>query len=196
MDPGVDPRVDAVSDPTSEASASGVRPVEGEADQPGVRRSRLVPILAGLLVAALAAAALLGWQNISLREDRALADAAAEATEVAERVVTEMTTYDHTTVEEDFAWVTEVGTARFEKDQEATAAPLIPIIKRTKAQAEGTVQRSAATAVSEDEVTVLLFVDQVLGREGTEQTNVDRTRVEMTMVREAGTWLVDEIQLY
>lgn len=190
------PRVGSVSDPTSDASAGGVRPVEGGPGQPGAGRSRLVLILVVLLVAALAAVALLGWQYLSLREDRALADAAAEATDVAERVVTEMTTYDHATVEEDFAWVSEVGTPRFERDQEATSAPLIPIIKRTKAQAEGTVQRSAATAVSEDEVTVLLFVDQVLGREGTEQTNVDRTRVEMTMVRSDGTWLVDEIQLY
>lgn len=164
---------------------------------PASGRSRLVPVLGVLLALAVGAVALVWLQGGQARDDAALSEAEAQATQVAEDVIVRMTTYDAETVDEDFTWVSEVGTSKFEREQTVTTEQLIPVIKRTGAQAEGTVQRAAATATDEDTVSVLLFVDQVLGRTGTRQTSLDRTRVEMTMVRSSdGDWLVDEIELF
>ena len=164
---------------------------------PASGRSRLVPVLGVLLALAVGAVALVWLQGGQARDDAALSEAEAQATQVAEDVIVRMTTYDAETVDKDFTWVSEVGTSKFEREQTVTTEQLIPVIKRTGAQAEGTVQRAAATATDEDTVSVLLFVDQVLGRTGTRQTSLDRTRVEMTMVRSSdGDWLVDEIELF
>ncbi len=182
--------------PMTAAAAPPAPPVSPAPAMPA-KRSPVVPVLAVLLVAALVAVALLWKQSSSLKDDRDLADAATSASAVAEKVITRMTTYDYATVDQDFSWVDEVGTASFEKEQKATAAQLVPIIKKSKAQATGKVLKRSATAQDADHVTVLLFVDQVLGRAGSKQSNVDRTRVQMSMVRGGPDgWLVNDIQLY
>lgn len=69
------------------------------------------------------------------------------------------------------------------------------VITTLKARATGTVTESAATASSDHEVDVLLFVDQsiVNGTDGKLRT--ERNRVVMTMVEREGRWLVDKVAL-
>jgi Mce-associated membrane protein len=156
-------------------------------------RTKTIGVVLALL--GLVALGYLLVERQSLRDDRALLEATAEAVAEANEIITRMTTYNHATVEEDFSWVDEVGTTQFEEDQTESAEQLIPLIKKTKAIAEGSVAESAGTASSPTEVTVLLFVDQVLSREGSEESSVDRTRVQMDMVLRDGQWLIDGIEL-
>lgn len=120
------------------------------------------------------------------------ADAVREATRIAER----MTTYDAATVEADFAWIEEDGTAQFVKNYAPTTEPVRRLIESRHAHAEGRVARAAGTAEDGEHVEVLLFVDQVSTHDGSKGEVLDRSRVRMLMVRSGDRWLVDALELY
>jgi Mce-associated membrane protein len=159
--------------------------------------------MVGALVLALIAslvALVLVWRDRDEAEDRAgskaaLVDAGLEAEKVARDAVTRMTTYSHRTIEEDFSWVDEVGTERFQENFAGASEDAVTYIKTLQARAVGTVVDSSATAADADHVKVLLFVDQKIRSEQESQPGLDQPRVTMQMVREDGEWLVDEVQL-
>lgn len=146
--------------------------------------------LAGLVLAARL------WQdNRQLEQSVALETAESEATRAAAEIAVAMTTYDHRTLGEDFAWVEEDGTRSFRETYAESTEPIRGLIERTRAIASGTVTDSAGTAQDADTVEVLLFVDQELQRADEQRSSVDSSRVVMTMVRQDGRWLVDEVDL-
>ncbi len=163
-------------------------------------RARL--LVGGLVVALVASlvALLLVWQDRDDAEERAdsadaLVDASVAAEKVAREAVTRMTTYSYRTIEEDFAWVDEVGTQKFQENFGGAVDDSVTYITSLKAQAVGTVIDSSATAADADHVKVLLFVDQKIRSEQETRPGLDQPRVTMQMVREDGDWLVDEVQL-
>ena len=167
------------------------------------RSAVLVVALSVALAVALAAVVVV---VVLLRADRAeRADleeraAAGEAAESAARAaVTRMTTYDAATVEEDFAWVDEIGTTRFRESFAATSDDVIDLVSELGSSAAGTVVDSAATVEDADRVRVLLFVDQELTEPGQDErpdeTRLEESRVAMEMVRSGDDWLVDEVQI-
>lgn len=122
---------------------------------------------------------------------------AAQAAERAARdAVVEMTTYDHTSVDEDFAWVDDAGTAKFREQYAEASAPVKQAVIAAEARAKGVVVEAAPDYVDDTHVTVLLFVDQTItnARAG-DQANFDQLRVKMKMELEGGRWLVDEVEV-
>ena len=152
-------------------------------------------VLGVLLVAALVAVGLLWQQNRELAAARDLEDAEQDATSAASRIAVSMTSYDHRTLEEDFAWIEQDGTGDFEATFSESTEPIRRLIERTEARAEGTVTEAAGDAEDVDHVTVVLFVDQRLRRAGDRRDAVDSSRVVMEMVREGDAWLVDSVLL-
>jgi Mce-associated membrane protein len=71
-----------------------------------------------------------------------------------------------------------------------------PAAEQTKAQVTVEVQGSAVVRASEDRARVVLFVDQSTTSTATTTPKLALNRVEMVMVREDGSWLVDEITSY
>lgn len=154
--------------------------------------------LAVALVAALVAVVLL-WQDRGAGEDGTrdaeLHRAEAAAEEAAKEAVVAMTTYSYRTVEEDFSWVESAGTADFQEYFAGASEQAVGLIRRIRAEAQGTVVDSAATAIDPRHAKVLLYVDQEITSAGEEGTKVDQPRVTMQMVRQDGEWLVDEVQV-
>ena len=148
-----------------------------------------------LLVTALVASALL-WRRVDdLEQRQEVAVAERQATREASRIAVSMTTYDHETVKDEFAWIEEDGTADFQDTFTESTKPIRQLIERTRATATGKVSDAAGTAEDADHVEVLLFVDQVLKRAGDTESSVDSSRVVMQMVRQDGRWLVDDVEL-
>ena len=177
--------------------------MDAEEAQPGSGRAGRLVVL--MLVAALAVALLavvMLWNDRQDLKDRvAQAEhsdsiAAGAAAEMAARdAVTRMTTYDHSTVEEDFSWVDEAGTEKFQQTFSDASVDAIELIKGLRSSAVGTVIDSAATVRDDSHVKVLVFVDQELKGAGDAGTNLEESRVTMQMVLEGGRWLVDEVAL-
>ncbi len=177
-------------------------PMTGSAAE---RRDRAQAIIVGLASLLLLTLVALLVVTLAWRSDRdtaeegeravALAQAGADAQKAARSAVTEMTTYDHATIDEDFSWVDDAGTAKFREHYAEVSAPIKKLVVQMKAKAEGTVIASAADVRDADHVTVLLFVDQTLTNPGQAQKGLDQPRVTMSMVRQDGEWLVDDVAL-
>ncbi|RNL79563.1 hypothetical protein [Nocardioides marmorisolisilvae] len=171
------------------------------------RKDRLQLVVTGLgslllmsLVALLVVTLL--WQTGGSKgEDQAvrLAAAGKAANKAARVAVVEMTTYDYKSVNKDFAWVDDAGTAKFRKQYAEVSAPIKKLVVQLKAKANGTVVDSAPIVKDADHVTVLLFVDQTISNPGSGSTGpqkgLDQPRVTMKMVRQGGRWLVDEVNI-
>jgi Mce-associated membrane protein len=170
------------------------------------RMQLIVTGLASLVVMSLVALLVvtLLWQTGtggSKAGDRAIALAAAgkAADKAARAAVVEMTSYDYKTVNQDFSWVGDAGTTKFQKHYREVSKPIMKLVVQLKAKATGTVIASAPLPQDADHVTVLLFVDQAISNPGTGSTGpqrgLDQPRVTMQMVRQHGRWLVDEVSL-
>jgi Mce-associated membrane protein len=165
-----------------------------------VTRTRLVVgVLAVALVASLVAVVLL-WRARDDADDRAdraqtLLDASLDAEQAARDAVIRMTTYDYRSVDEDFSWIDDAGTDKFQENFTDAAKPVIAYIRSVKATAKGTVVDSAATAADAHHVKVLLYVDQRISSRGTKKSDLDQPRITMQMVRQDGEWLVDEVDV-
>lgn len=145
--------------------------------------------LLAILVAVLLAVTGCGGDADPLGSSRAAEEAAREA-------VVEMTTYDHASVDEDFSWVDDAGTARFREQYADASAPVKQAVIAARARAKGVVVEAAPDYVDDTHVTVLLFVDQTItNTRAGQQANFDQLRVRMEMVLEEDRWLVDEVEV-
>ncbi|MDQ4054656.1 MAG: hypothetical protein M3237_18440 [Actinomycetota bacterium] len=165
--------------------------------EPG-RTQRLVLVVT--LAVALIAVVML-WrdrQDLVARVEQAedaQSSAAPAAEEAARDAVTRMTTYDFRTVDEDFSWVEDAGTAEFQETFSDAADDAITMIKGLKSSAVGTVIDSASTVEDENHVKVLLFVDQELMAGRQPKPVIEESRVTMHMVHQDDRWLVDQVEL-
>lgn len=152
-----------------------------------------------LLLAALALAVIVALVTGSLwlggRHDAQLRGAETDAREAAKTYAVDLTTYDYTSLDQDFGWVTDGATASFAKEYATANAPLRTVIIKLKARATGSVTDAAATAKSSSKVEVLLFVDQTIINGTNAKKRTERNRVVMTMVHRDGRWLVDDVAL-
>jgi Mce-associated membrane protein len=162
----------------------------------------VIGALASLLLMSLVAL-LVVWQvdsgSGSPGNAGALMQAGKDADAAARKAVVRMTTYDYRTVEKDFDWVDDAGTAKFRDQYTEVSEPIRKLVTELKATAKGTVVDSAPRVEDTRHVTVLLFVDQEISNPGSGSTKpqrgLDQPRVVMKMVEQDGRWLVDEVEL-
>lgn len=107
-----------------------------------------------------------------------------------------MTTYDHRTLAQDFAWVEDAGTEKFQDYFAEASAPVRKLVGELEARARGSVLDAATDYVDSSHVTVLLFVDQTITNDRAEgRADLEQLRVKAEMVRRDGAWLVDEVEV-
>jgi Mce-associated membrane protein len=152
-------------------------------------------LLIAALVLAVIAALVLGSLWLGGRHDGQLRHAEIDARQAAKTYAVDLTTYDYTSLDHDFGWVTHGATASFAKEYATANAPLRTVITKLKARATGSVTDAAATAKSSSKVEVLLFVDQTIVNGTNSKKRTERNRVVMTMVHRDGRWIVDDVAL-
>jgi hypothetical protein len=154
-----------------------------------------------LVVAGAAALGWLSWAGVDGVDDVRSADrvatASTSAAAAAERAAAAILVYDHRRLEEDrdqaAEFMTDDMAAKYTETFDSVVAPAA---EQTKAQVTVEVQGSAVVRASEDRARVVLFVDQSTTSTATTTPKLALNRVEMVMVREDGSWLVDEITSY
>ncbi|MGY1897276.1 hypothetical protein [Nocardia gipuzkoensis] len=156
-----------------------------------VRRG-LLPVGAVVAVAAIVAAAVLGWQ---LKKERDV-DAAAEAGLAAARsYAVTLTSVDSGTLDRDFAAVLDGSTGEFHDMYTRSSGQLRQLLLDNKATGKGTVLDAAVKSATETKVEVLLFIDQTVTNTASADPRVDRSRVLMTMELVDGRWLASRVYL-
>ncbi|QOV38725.1 hypothetical protein IM697_10305 [Streptomyces ferrugineus] len=151
---------------------------------PGRRRRLLTVLLGTLLVAALAAAAVLGWRSWDAHRTET---ARTEALAAAQKAAPVVLSYDYRHLDKDFAKARAYLTGDFRDEYAKTTKTVVGptarkyrgVVKATiAAPAAGGAPAASVVSASPDEVVVLLFVNQV-----TESTQVSGQRVDLNRVR-------------
>lgn len=159
--------------------------------------------LVGLLVVVLTLGGVMAVAGVitSSVGDRREAEAAARAAETApataERAAEAILAYDHQTLDADQDAATRFMTDDFAEQYSETFEKVVkPTAEEGRATVVAAVKGSATVRASSDRVRVLLFVDQTTVSRANEDPQVALNRVQMIMVRDGDSWLVDDITSY
>jgi Mce-associated membrane protein len=137
------------------------------------------------------------WLRISDLQERVdTLEAQTFATEAARQdailLAEDLATYDYRDLEGNFRHVASRATPRFADQLRTLTEQLGPELQRTRAVATATA-RSAGVVRAEDAKTVVaVFVDQTVTNTKTPRPRVERSRMELTLVREGGAWRLDQ----
>lgn len=156
------------------------------------RRRLLIGGVALLLVGALAASGLLGWQ---LWQANQVTRAGQEAQTAAVQYAQVLTSIDSAKVDENFNQVLDGATGEFKDMYSQSSMQLRQLLIDNKATAHGVVVESAIQSESKDKVVVLLFVDQSVANSAAPDPRIDRSRVKMTMEHVDGRWRASKVEL-
>lgn len=145
---------------------------------------------------AVAAIALAGSLLLTRPEDRSVEDQLRrEALEAARAAAISLTTYDHRTLDEDFARVAGQSTGEFKEEYAETSAELRPALEQSQAVATAEVPAVGVETLSTDPVEVVLVVavDQTITTAGAEP-RTEYNRIRMTLRRTDQAWLVAGVE--
>jgi Mce-associated membrane protein len=99
--------------------------------------------------------------------------------------------YDHRTLDADFAKAEAALTGKFKKDYTRTTSTVVrPSAEQYKVVVKAEVTAASVVRASDHQVVALLFVDQTTTSTRLEGPKVDLNRVRMTLVEQDGNWLV------
>lgn len=201
----VDPPANGWEDPpepeTPEPFEEGPEDEEPEDGAPPrkARRMVLTAVLCVLLVAALVAAAVLGWQY---RQGQRAEQARGEAAAAAQKAAPVVLSYDYRHLDRDFSRARALLTGHFReqygKTTKAVVAPTATkyhgVVKATvAAPADGGAPAVSVVSATPDRAVVLLFVNQVTRSTQVPQPRLDLNRVRMTLTRTSDGWKVSGV---
>ena len=161
----------------------------------------VIGVLGALAVVLVAAAAVLGlavWDIGEVREHDKVDQASRVAPAAAERASAAILSYDYTSLDADRKAAQRHMTPSYKKKYGATFERLVrPNAAKVKARVEAEVKASGVSHADPDRVNVLLYVNQTTTSTANGgEPQVALNRVQFSMVRQGGSWLVNDITSY
>ncbi len=155
----------------------------------------VVAALTGALVAVSAGAAgLAAVATTSASHEHALDRARDNGLAAAASGLPTVLTYDYRHLEEDFARAESLLTPRFRKEYDDTTAKQVePLAAKYKATSTADVTAAAVVDAQVDRVVVLVFVNQAVTNSNLSAPRLDRSRINVTVVRSGDRWLIDKL---
>ena len=164
-----------------------------EPEAPVVTRRRpVVPVLLVLLLCALVAGIVL--TVLDRRDDDRRETARQAALQAARQQAVNMTTISYETADRDLARIIAAATGTLKTQFEAQQKSFPGVLRQQKSISVGTVLASGVASESGNKVEALVAVDAAV-RTGTSGSSpvVKHYRMDMTLVRSGGKWLVSEV---
>lgn len=158
------------------------------------RASTLVAVVIALFVVSGAVTAWLRISDLQQRVDslEAQALAAETARQDAILLAEDLATYDYRDLGGNFRHVAARATDRFAGQLRALTEELGPQLQRTRAIATATARSAGVVRADTTKAVVAVFLDQTVTNTKTPQPRVERSRMELTLVREGGVWRLDQ----
>jgi Mce-associated membrane protein len=160
---------------------------------PARRAGALVAVIVTAVVAVLVAA--LAAVAATRASHRAAVDAAGqEAVDAAVAHVATVLSYDYRRLDDDFRRADALLTPGFRKQYDATAAKAVrPTAIKYKATSQAQVFSGGLVSAEPDRAQVLVFVGQQVANSQLTAPRLDRSRINVTMVRSGDRWLIDAL---
>jgi Mce-associated membrane protein len=160
-----------------------------------IGRRGLVAATTGLLVAvATSAAALAAVTTTRASHAHALDRARDQALAAAASGVPTVLSYDYQHLRQDFSRAEALLTPRFRKEYEATTAKQVePLATKYKETSSAQVTAAGVVDTTADRAVVLVFVNQTVTNSNLSAPRLDRSRINVTLVRSGSRWLIDKL---
>jgi Mce-associated membrane protein len=170
-------------------------PGTAEAPVPARTSGALMPVLAAVVLVLAGLTGFLGWKAAATAGAGAAQDARPDALQAARNAATLVFSYDYRQLDKDFKAGRATTTGEFQKEYDKTTAKLVSdVAAKYKAVVLAAVSDAAVVQASEDRVLTLVFVNQQSTSTLASAPKVTQSRLEMTMVRRGGHWLVSTIK--
>lgn len=156
-------------------------------------RGRLPELALG--VAALLLAVLAVLETLSWREAKATKEARLDASVAARAAVVALISVNYEALPEGRARAVKTLAPKFRPEYEKFLTSLETTATANKLISSANVETSGVIKASPDEVTVLLFIDQISTNASRSSPRIDQPRVRMTMVKSGGAWLVKAFEV-
>lgn len=118
-----------------------------------------------------------------------------DAVSTAIRYTTAFATYDYQHLDRDFAITQSHAINPFLDQYRKETAQIRAQLVKAKSRSTGTVRSAGIVSLHANTAMVDLFLDQTISNAGSSQPRTDPQRVEMTLVRRDGRWLISQVTL-
>jgi Mce-associated membrane protein len=161
------------------------------------RYTERLAVLACLAVVAIAASTLTALAAVRMSHRHEIDQARHEAVAAARSSVETVLSYDYRHLKTDFTDAESLLTPGFRKKYDrTTAAEVEPLAAKYRATSTAVIAPGAAGAVSisAGRAVVLVFVNQTVTNSQLAAPRLDRSRINVTLLRTGGRWLIDDLQ--
>jgi Mce-associated membrane protein len=160
----------------------------------GVRRGVGVVVVAVMAALAVLLAALSAFAAARASHRHALDEARRQVAAAAASAVPVVLSYDYRHLPRDFARAEAQLTPNFRKQYiRTTAKGVQPLAAKYKAISSADVTASGVVDNGVDRAVVLVFVSQTVTNSLLSAPRLDRSRINVTLVRSGGRWLIDKL---
>jgi Mce-associated membrane protein len=157
---------------------------------------RLV-VVACLAVVAIAASTLTALAAVRISHRHAIDNARRDAVAAATSSVASVLSYDYRHLQADFDNAETLLTKHFRAQYvKTTAAGVEPLAAKYRATSTAVVPQGAAgvVSISLTRAVVLVFVSQTVTNSQLAAPRLDRSRIDVSLVRIGGRWLIDDLK--
>jgi Mce-associated membrane protein len=158
------------------------------------RTSTLVVVVVVLFVVSGAVTAWLRISDLQERVDSLEAQtlAAESARQDAILLAEDLATYDYRDLGGNFRHVAARATDRFAGQLRTLTEELGPELQQTRAVATATARSAGVVRADDAKAVVMVFVDQTVTNTRSPEPRVERSRMELSLVRDSGVWRLDQ----
>ncbi len=152
-------------------------------------------LLSGLTVALVVAVVLLTLTQLSLNSENSLNSARTSALAAAKSYAVDLASYNYQHLDQDFGKVLAESTPAFKQDFDQSTVALKAALTRYDASARGTVVAEGVVSATTSRAVVLVFLNQTVYNTLQKNQPTTSSRVELTLLRSGGLWLIDQVTL-
>ncbi|MGC0362168.1 Mce-associated membrane protein [Rhodococcus sp. 27YEA15] len=173
---------------------STVEPSSSSNDSTPTRRrvsTRFLPLLAGILVVLAA----LGWGGYTTWQSSLDDDARTSALDSGKKFATDLATYNFQNLDQNLSVVRDNSVGQFAGQYAQVASNLQNMIVQYQATSSAQILSAGLASADRDNAEVLVFLDQTITNTNSPDPRIDRNRMQLSLVREDGTWKLADVQL-
>lgn len=189
-EPDAGPAEGVVVEPARDPE-SGSKQDRGESS--ARRRFLIIEAVSLLVILGLAAALIVS--QVQLSNQNSLNAARASAVAAAKKDANDVATYSYRHLHRDFGRVESESTPSFRRSFIRSSGSLSKVLVQYKATASAKVLAAAVSSITPSKAVVLLFVNQSVANSTQQGVSTDDSRIEVTLVRSDGRWLLQDLKL-
>lgn len=157
------------------------------------RRFLIIEAVSLLVILGLAAALIVS--QVQLSNQNSLNAARASAVAAAKKDANDVATYSYRHLHRDFGRVESESTPSFRRSFIRSSDSLSKVLVQYKATASAKVLAAGVSSITPSKAVVLLFVNQSVANSTQQGVSTDDSRIEVTLVRSDGRWLLQDLKL-